>query len=162
MSSGYIKILSSWCYQTKIDWLATFWKEKPTDVILSTCIENSKIQSQPQSKFSAGRLDNQKKHSLAVSASDTRSLLDNTLQACQYGLCPVVTADDDLGVQGKHHELLVAAFMYQGRDNIREKHSSVPIIMLRCWPDPSLVKGVAPKFNQCTTNWMQGTGRDSH
>ena len=78
-----------------------------------------------------------------MSASDTRSLLDNTLQAGQYGLCPVVTADDDLGVQGKHHELLVAAFMYQGRDNIREKHSSVPIIMLRCWPDPSLVKGVS-------------------
>jgi hypothetical protein len=40
-------------------------------------------------------------HSRYSPASKTNKLLDNTMQADQHGLCPVVSGEDDLGVLGR-------------------------------------------------------------
>jgi hypothetical protein len=73
-------------------------------------------------------------------------------------LCPVVTGDDHLGRPGRHFELLVVNLI-TGRGSIRKEHK-LKFMSLLHWPDPSLVIGIAPNFNQYIATKIQGIGHD--
>jgi hypothetical protein len=52
-------------------------------------------------------------------------------------------------------ELLIAAIV---PDHPQGTHIIMPLLR---WPDlSSLMKGIAPKFSQYTTDWIQGRGCD--
>jgi hypothetical protein len=87
-----------------------------------------------------------------VPANKASSLLQKAMQTNQHGLCPVVTGYDDLGRPGKHNELLVATLVMGRGASTKSTSWFMPLLH---WHDPSLVKGVAPKFYQYIANKIQ-------
>jgi hypothetical protein len=74
---------------------------------LFTCIASVKKKNQALNQVSAGCLDNQKQDHQHVAASKNNSFLDKPHMRTLYSY----SSDHDLGVPGKHRELLVTALL---------------------------------------------------